>query len=42
MTRHIDNDAERIAAFKKTRIYVSVTLYATLLMLAYTLYQLFA
>lgn len=40
MTHHLNNDADRIAMVRRTRKYISAILYATLSMLAYTLYQL--
>lgn len=40
MTHHLDNDAERIALVRRIRKYVSVILYVTLMLLAFTVYKL--
>jgi len=40
MNQHFNVDAERIAAVKKVRKYISIILFITVSMLAFTLYQL--
>jgi hypothetical protein len=40
MTHHLDNDAERIAVVRRIRKYISVVLFVTLLLLAFTVYKL--
>ncbi len=39
MTRHLNNDAERMAAVKRTKQSVTVILIMVLVVLAYTVYQ---
>lgn len=40
MTCHFDNDAERVTMVKRTRKSVTVILIITLIVLAYSVYQL--